>query len=153
MYNKNKNNANLSNNTDPSNRLLKFGKSAAAVGTVAAVAFLTLPRHSAEVPAPVEKSYIDQAQEQAQIPLNKDDKIIIDGIRLRANNPDKNSASEAILSNKDVKEFIAENPDEQSGITASAMVAPEASEYALVERDINDDGEDDTIAVPVETSK
>lgn len=121
-----------------------------SIGVVAAAAFLLLPRVQGEMPVP-EKSFLEHAQDQARIPLGESDEIVIDGIRIKPNNPRKNTASEAILGNKDVQAFMEANPREKSGIEQSALVAPTSSEYAIVKRDIDDDGELDAIAVPVES--
>lgn len=128
----------------------RVGEVLMGLGIVAAAAFFVLPRTSGEMPVPA-KNFLERAQDQAQIPLGEGDEIVIDGIRLKPNNVRKDTASEAILGNKDVQAFMEANPREKSGIEQSALVAPTSSEYAIVKRDIDNDGELDAIAVPVES--
>ena len=129
------------------NLKLMFG-----VGGAALLALGFLPRsHDAPAPAPTPESLIDQAQESAQTPYDPStDELLIGNIRLKPNNPNLNSASQAVLGNPDVQAFTAANPDEATSIEASAMVLPTdtSGEYAVVARDIDNDGDTDAVAVP-----
>ena len=131
----------------------RFGRALLGAGTVAAAAFLLLPRGGGEAPTPPEASYTELAQNQADIPLSDEDTVLIDGIKVKAKDSNANTASEAILGSQDVKDYIANNPNQSSAITASAMSVPSTGEYAIVERDIDGDGDGDAVAVPVESKK
>lgn len=117
------------------------------MGVVAASAFLLLPRGEGEAPKPPERSYTELAQEQAKIQLSPEDTVLIEDIEVDPSNPTANSASEAILDNAQVVEYIVDNPNQSSAITASAMNVPSTGKYAIVERDIDSDGDGDAIAV------
>lgn len=127
-------------------------ESLAAVATagVAIATFNTLSDNEAPQPT---YSYTELARDSANTSLQEDDKILIDGIKLDPNDSDKNSGSEAVLNSEKVQLFMKENPDEAAAIKSSAFNLPAVGEYAIVERDINGDGEGDAIAVPVMSDK
>lgn len=95
------------------------------------------------------KSYTELAQDSAERPLHTGDTILIDGIKLDATDPDRNSGSEAVWNDEEVQQFIRDNPDEKAAVISSAYNLPAVETYAIVERDINNDGDGDAIAVPV----
>lgn len=102
-----------------------------------------------EAPEQDIKSYTELAQESAQTPLQEGDTVLVEGIKLDANNSDLNSGSEAVLNSEKTQEFIRQNPDEKAAIQSSAFNLPAVEGYAIVERDIDGDGDGDAIAVPV----
>ncbi len=116
-------------------------------GLVAAAVWLLHPQGSSEPVKGDIMSYTELAQESAQIPASSTDTVLLKNIKLNVNDSDKNSGSEAILNNKRVQQFMDDNPDERAAIISSANALPAAGKYAIVERDINGDGEGDAIAV------
>lgn len=121
------------------------------LGAVAATALFALPRPGGEAPASPER-YTESAQNQADVPLSADDTVLIDNIKVKAGNPKADTASEAVLGDPRVKAYVDSHPDQSSAITASALSLPyTGGEYAIVERDIDDDGDGDAVAVPIET--
>jgi hypothetical protein len=122
------------------------------VGTAALLALGFAPRsHDAPAPTPTPDTFVDQAQQSAQTPYDPaKDELLIGNIRVKPGNSNLNSASEAVLGNPDVKAFEAANPDETTSLEASAMVLPTnaSGEYAVVARDVDNDGDSDAIAVP-----
>lgn len=129
-------------------RRLKPGKIAGAVGVLGVAAWALLPRPD-QPPAPVPETFAEKVADSAQKPYNPDtDEIVIDGIRIKPNNPERNTPSEAVLHHPDVKAYVAAHPDESSAVTTSAMSLSSSKEgYALVERDVDSDGDNDTLAV------
>lgn len=120
----------------------------AGVAAVAAVATLAGPalRHDTPAPEP-KKTYVQKVEESANKPYDPSkDTIVINGIKIKPGNPDKNTPSEAILSNRKVQEFVDANPNQSAAITTSAMTGS-GSEFAVVERDVDGDGDMDAIAV------
>jgi hypothetical protein len=127
----------------------KLAVVALAVGALAAVAAVAPRGHDS--PEPLTKNLEEQVIDSAQIPYNPaTDTLVVKNITLKPGKSDANTPSEAVLGNLDVKLYAVDNPDEAPLITTSAMSLPTASHYALVERDVNKDGDPDTIAVPVE---
>ncbi len=107
---------------------------------------------SHDTPAPAPESFTDHVQESAKQPYNPDtDTLVIDGIRIKPADTAKDTPSEAVLGNPDVQTYIANNPDEVASLETSSMSLPstESATYAVVERDADEDGDTDAIAVPV----
>lgn len=126
----------------------------AGIGAVAAASFLLLPRVGGEAePVQTDKTYTELSQDSAKVPLAPGDTVAVDSISIEKGNPAANTASEAILNNPAVTEYLIENPDQSTSLTASALTVPSASEYAVVERDIDGDGDGDAVAVAVDSSK
>jgi hypothetical protein len=123
-----------------------------AVGLTALAALAVGPRsHDAPKPIPEPESYTDLAQESAQEAYDPvKDELVIDGIKIKPGNPERNSASEAVLGDPAVKEFMQQHPDETAAVESSALALPssETGEYAVVKRDIDADGDTDAVAVP-----
>jgi len=143
----------VTSKSEASRKWRNRGKGAlAATAAVGATLFLT--HNSGAEPAPNGLlSFTERAQDSAQTPLQKDDKVLIDGIMLDPTKSDMNSGSEAVRNNEEVQEFMRDNPDEKAAIVSSAYTLPAVDEYAIVERDIDNDGDGDAIAVPVEKSR
>lgn len=139
--------------TDSSNeRNLKFVPTAALLTATALTALAIAPR-GGDTPAPQPESFTDKVQESAQIPYDPSkDELVIDGIRIKPGNALRNTPSEAVLSNREVKAYVAQHPEESSSITSSTMALPtnESGEYVVVKRDIDKDGDRDAIAVSAE---
>ncbi len=107
---------------------------------------------SNEAQAPAPESFTDQVQESAQQSYNPEtDKLVIDGITISPADTTIDTPSEAVLANPDVQTYIANNPDETASLETSSMSLPstESSTYAVVERDVDADGDTDAVAVPV----
>jgi hypothetical protein len=129
-------------------RLAKAG----LVGAAALVALGFAPRSTdAQESVPEQKTYVDLAQESAQQPYDPTtDELVIDGIRVKPADESRNTPSEALLSNPEVANYIAQNPDEAASLEASSLDLPtnESGEYVVVGRDIDNDGDTDAVAVP-----
>lgn len=135
-----------------SERRFTNGQILAGVGTIAVAALALLPRGGDQAPAPVPESFSDQVQESAQKAYDPStDELIINGIKIKPANSNKNSASEAVLSDTEVQAYMAENPDEVASLETSSLSLPstESNTYAVVKRDVDNDGDTDAIAVPV----
>jgi len=137
-------------NTQNESRPSRTVATLAAVGTVAASAFLLLPRGE-DKPAPQPETYTEMAQDSAQTPYDAaNDVLVSDNIRISPRNAQKDTPSEAVLSDAGVQTYVVDNPDQSSSLTASSMSLPQAEGYAVVERDIDGDGDTDAVAVPKE---
>lgn len=125
----------------------------AAIGMVAAAAFVALPRISGEAPTSAEPSYTEAVQESVKMTPSynpETDEIVIDGIHIKPNNPAKNTPSEAVLSNSEVRDYMAEHPEEKAAIITSANSLPSMTkEAAIALRDVDSDGDTDAIAIQV----
>lgn len=123
----------------------------AAIGVVAAAALVAMPRPGGEAPAPAEPSYTEAVQESVQEAPSynpETDEIVIDGIRIKPNNSAKNTPSEAVLSNPEVRDYMADHPEEKAAIITSANTLPGMTQEAgVARRDVNGDGNPDTIAI------
>lgn len=123
----------------------------AGFGATALLALGFMPRsHEAPAPTPTPDNLIDHAQESAQTPYDPStDELVIGNIRVKPGNPELNSASQAVLNNSEVKTFMAANPNEAASIEASSLVLPTnaSGEYAVVARDVDNDGDTDAVAV------
>jgi hypothetical protein len=139
--------------TDSSNeRNLKFVPTAALLTATALTALAIAPR-GGDAPAPQPESFTDKVQESAQTPYDPSkDELVIDGIRIKPGNALRNTPSEAVLSDREVKAYIDRHPEESSSLTSSAMVLPtnETGEYVVVKRDVDKDGDRDSVAVSTE---
>ena len=119
----------------------------AGVGAVAATAYLALPRGE-QTPAPQPETYTEKAQDAAQQPYNPStDTLVVGNIKVHPRNPNRNTPSEAVLGNSEVKTYVVNNGDESSSLTASSMALPQAESFAVVTRDIDHDGDPDAVAV------
>jgi hypothetical protein len=119
----------------------------AAGSAVVAAAFLTLPRLGADLPAP-EPTFSEQIESSAQIPQTEDDAVAIDTIAIDPTDSGRNSASEVVEASEEVDAYLASNPDEEYSIDVSSNTVPPATEYSVVERDVDGDGDTDAIVVP-----
>lgn len=130
-------------------RFNKFGKRLAAVALVGGLALGFAPRGEQEAPAPEPKSLIELAQDAAHIPVNVETDTLIANVVVNAKNP---TPGEAVFNNPAVKAYTAENPDELTSLETSTYSLPfsESGKYAVVERDIDKDGDSDAVAVPAE---
>ena len=125
---------------------------AVALGAVVlGAAYLLTPRADhAPVPETDQMTYIDHVQESAKTPYNPEtDTLIVDGITVSPEHP---TASEAVLGDEGVQNYLEKNQDETSAATASAFtlgaeIYDDSTEFALVERDADGDGDPDAIAV------
>ncbi len=125
---------------------------AGIVGAAALVALGFAPRgQEAPAPSPQPETYTDKAQDSAQHAYDPSkDELVIDGIRIKPNDSNLNSPSEAVLGNTEVATYIVNNPDEAASIEASSLSLPTnaSGEYVVVSRDIDADGDADAVAVP-----
>mgnify|MGYP000854685729 CR=1 FL=1 len=131
----------------PGRVLTALGATAAVLGT----AWLAAPRsHDAPLPDD-KKTFSEEVAESAQKPYDPaKDELVIDGIRVKPGNPDRNTPSEAVLGDPRVKAFVEANPDESSSVTTSAMSLPGGNEAGIVMRDVDHDGDKDAVAVQIE---
>lgn len=123
----------------------------ALVGAVAGTAaWLFAPKHD-DAPDPTPPTYSEQAEQSAEHPYDPaKDTLIVDDIKVMPNNSHKDTPSEAVLNNEEVNQYIDTNPDESTSLYASATSLDDHPEYAVVERDIDGDGDKDAVAVPVD---
>jgi len=128
-------------------------KNIAAVGTVAAAAFLAMPRPGGEAPAPAEPSYTEAVQESVNTAPSynpETDELVFKGVRVKPNNSAKNTPSEAVMSYPKTIDYIAEHPSEKTAIVTSAELLPGMTqEAAIALRDVDGDGDMDAIALRV----
>lgn len=120
-------------------------------GAAAVAGWLMLPRGD-DAPAPVPETFTDHVVESAQHPYDPaTDEMVIDGIRIKPGNAHRDTPSEAVLGNSDVKAYMTDNPDEIASLKTSSLSLPstESGTYAVVERDVDNDGDTDAVAVPV----
>ncbi len=110
--------------------------------------WLVGPRAHDAPPEPT-KTFEDAVTDSAQRPYDPaKDELVIGNIRVKPGH----TASYSILTNERVKAFEATNPDEKASIMTSAMTVPSNhSKYAVVERDVDNDGDTDAIAVAIDT--
>jgi len=134
-------------------RMKEVMKNIAAVGTVAAAAFLAMPRPGGEAPAPAEPSYTEAVQESVNTAPSynpETDELVFKGVRVMPNNPAKNTPSEAVLSYPKTIDYIAEHPDEKAAIVTSAELLPGMTqEAAIALRDVDGDGDADAVALRI----
>lgn len=127
-------------------KLIAIGLTAVAAATTAWIAG---PR-SHDAPQPNDtKTFAEQAADSAKVSGNSAEDFVVNGIRVKTNDPNRNTPSEAVLNDPRVKAYEQANPDEVTSITASAMALPGGKELGIVMRDVNHDGEKDAIAVEI----
>jgi hypothetical protein len=136
--------------TNKSESLVPLLSAGAAIVGIAATA--NVLNAAPDKPAPVKpESFTEKVQESAQVPYDpRTDELKIANIRVKPGSPNKNNPSEAVLRDPEVQQFVENNPDEASSVTTSAMSMPaDTREAAVVMRDVDHDGDDDAVAVPV----
>jgi hypothetical protein len=124
----------------------------ALAGIAGTAMALSGPQEQPKQPVQPE-SFTEQVQESAQTPYDPaTDELVINGIKVKPANANRNNPSEAVLGSEKVQEFVAQHPDESSSITTSAMSLPsDAKEAGIVLRDVDHDGDTDAVAVELET--
>lgn len=131
----------------PDRRLSVPATIALGGAVVSSALWLAGPRPD-DAPKSTDPTLTEYAQESANTPYDPSkDKLVIDNVTL---SPENNTPSEAVLGNESVQTYIASNSDEELSLVASATSLPtDYEEYAVVERDIDNDGDTDAVAVPV----
>lgn len=135
-----------STETPRTGRLLTaLGMTAAVAGT----AWLAAPR-AHDTPQPDNnKSFAEKVADSAKVSGNPAEDFVVNGIRVKTNDPNRNTPSEAVLNDPRVKAYEKANPDEVSSITDSAMALPGGKEFGIAMRDVDHDGDKDAIAVEI----
>ena len=132
-------------------------REALSLGLIATVAVLAAPRPGfmTESPEPPKSptTLLEGAEQAPQTPFNPEtDKAIIK-IRVKQNDTEKNSPSEAVLNDNRVIEYMNKHPEESSSLETSANSLPGSAEKIVItSRDVDGDGDKDTVAVPVDVS-
>ena len=132
----------------------KYIREALSLGLVAAVAVLAAPRPGfmTENPEPPESptTLLEGAEQAPMTPFDPDADHALFKVRVKKNNPAKNTPSEATFSDSRVVNYMATHPAESSALETSINSLPGSTEeIAIARRDVDDDGDLDTVALPV----
>lgn len=102
--------------------------------------------HESKLPEPGPKSLIEHAQEAAHIPVDFESETVVIKVNAKDSTP-----AEAMYSDPEVQEYMAENPDEKTSLQTSINSLPssETGSYGVVETDIDGDGDTDAVAKPI----
>lgn len=102
---------------------------------------------SNELPEPAPKTLMEHAQEAAHIPVDFESETVVIKVKTKNSQP-----AEAFYSNPEVQAYMAENPDEKTSLQTSinSLQSTESGMYGVALADIDNDGDSDAVAKPIE---